>query len=175
MNRTLQKFSKLAESANLSKKTLRSKETFLKMARSQGEIGSLNSVTQGLDAAFPLKKGMLVTFEYNAKYGDTLPYWDRYPLILVTELTRTGWYGLNLHYLHPRVRARIFYDLQTKGIPIIDNEMANLCIKRYLAELVTGIPKKFPKEMWEIAVHLPYENFQKANAPKVWRDTGRKK
>ena len=51
--------------------------------------------------------GGMYMFVYDAKYQDTLPYWDRFPLVIVTDLTKNGFQGLNLHYLSPRDRVKL--------------------------------------------------------------------
>ena len=175
MNRVLTKFSDLASSASLQKGTLRSKELYMKLAQSQSEIGNLKVVTEKLEAAAPIRVGQLVTYEYGAKFAEELPYWDKYPLVYVTQVNKDGWHGMNLHYLHPRMRARLFYDMDKRNIPIIDHDMSSLCIKRYLATHVASMPRLFPKDMWDIAVQLPFENFQNAGKQSVWKNTRKKK
>ena len=129
MNPTLRKYMRLAEQAKIGKGTLKSKQDYLKMVRAQKPIRSHRTVTNKLEPVSRLRPGMMITYTYNAKNDDTLPYWDRHPLIIVTKIVDNGWFGINLHYLHPSMRARMFYDLETKGIPIIEQEVANLCIR----------------------------------------------
>jgi hypothetical protein len=175
MNSLLAKFQKLAEKAELRKGTLRSKEAYMRMARRESPVLSIDRVTERLATVGRLKIGDLITFEYDAKYGEELPYWDRFPLVYVTKIHRDGWTGMNVHYLHPRMRARLFYDLDKNSIDIIDNEMNSLCTKRYLAANTRTATKRSPKEFWEIAVQLPFEKFEKKSNNTVWRQTGIKK
>ena len=49
--------------------------------------------------------GRMYMFFYDPKTKDTLPYYDRFPLALLVGPAKGGYYGLNLHYLHPRIRA----------------------------------------------------------------------
>ena len=175
MNSLLAKFQRLAERAELDKGTLRSKEAYMRLARRESPVLSIDRVTERLSTVGRLKIGDLVTFEYSAKYAEELPFWDKFPLVYVTKIHRDGWTGMNVHYLHPKMRARLFYDLDKNDIDIIDNEMNLLCTKRYLAEYAKTAPKRFPKEFWEIAVQLPFEKFEKERNASVWRQTGIKK
>lgn len=52
-----------------------------------------------------LEIGKMYMFEYIAKHRDTLPVWDRYPLVLPFTTTENGFIGINLHYLPHRIRA----------------------------------------------------------------------
>ena len=41
---------------------------------------------------------------YDPKHKDTLPYYDRFPLVIPIERYPDGFLGLNLHYIHPKQR-----------------------------------------------------------------------
>lgn len=43
--------------------------------------------------------GNMYFFRYDAKFKETLPMWDKYPLVIVLERKSDGFLGLNLHYL----------------------------------------------------------------------------
>jgi hypothetical protein len=62
-------------------------------------------------------------FFYDAKTKDKLPYWDRFPLIFILEITQDGFTGLNLHYLPPRLRVRFLYELYKYEIQEPDEEI----------------------------------------------------
>ena len=51
----------------------------------------------------------MVMYTYNPKLKETLPYYDTFPLTIVVGPAKDGFYGINLHYLPPKVRA-IFLD-----------------------------------------------------------------
>ena len=53
--------------------------------------------------------GDMVMYTYNPKLKDVLPYYDAFPLTIVVGPAKDGFYGINLHYLPPKVRA-IFLD-----------------------------------------------------------------
>ena len=46
-------------------------------------------------------------FFYDPKTKDTLPYYDTFPLVVVVGPAEKGFYGLNLHYLPPILRAKM--------------------------------------------------------------------
>ena len=50
--------------------------------------------------------GSMCMFFYDPKGKDTLPYYDRFPLAIILGPAQGGFYGLNLHYLPPVLRAQ---------------------------------------------------------------------
>ena len=56
-------------------------------------------------AASPL--GKMYMYIYDAKHKDKLPYYDAFPLVIMLGPAERGFYGLNLHYLPPVVRAKL--------------------------------------------------------------------
>lgn len=135
--------------------------------------------------------GRMMQFVYDPKGKDTLPYYDKFPLVLVVGPAPDGFYGLNLHYLQPLLRVRLFdklmeyanndkYDESTKlriSYQIL-NSVRTLkefkpCFKHYLTKHVESRLMMIPSENWEIAVFLPTEKFKKATAKQVWSDSKR--
>jgi hypothetical protein len=105
-----------------------------------------------------------------------LAYYDANPLIVFLERTTDGWYGINLHYLPPSLRAELLFDIQynSRKLPQIakmleKNPMTKPCLKRYLAKQLVTKPVGIPKDQWEIAIQLPFENFMKAAQKDVWK------
>ena len=145
-----------------------------------------NSVT----SSTPLP-GRMFMFSYDAKNKDTLPYWDSFPLIFMVGPATKGFYGINLHYLPPVLRAKMMDALYTiaNNQRFDDTTKINLsyqtlknaskfslfkpCFKHYL---YSQVESKFiyvePKE-WDIALMLPVQKFQKATAQQVWKDSQR--
>ena len=54
-------------------------------------------------------------FFYDPKTKDTLPYYDYFPLVIVVGPAKGGFYGLNLHYLPPVLRAKMLDALMEIG------------------------------------------------------------
>tara|TARA_B100000902_G_scaffold262693_1_gene248902 strand:+ start:312 stop:779 length:468 start_codon:yes stop_codon:yes gene_type:complete len=55
--------------------------------------------------------GSMYNFQYDPKTKQTLPYYDRFPLCIPVQKAKGGFYGLNLHYLHPLIRAQFLDEL----------------------------------------------------------------
>ncbi|MFZ9743337.1 MAG: hypothetical protein ACO3B0_07070 [Chitinophagaceae bacterium] len=122
--------------------------------------------------------GKMYFFSYDAKTKDTLPRWDRYPLVFPIERYNDGFLGLNVHYLSPaerqallnrltsyataknlteKSRLRLTYDLiaSTKKL----NSLARPCIKRYLYSHVRSKFVEIPATEWDRVIQLPLEVF----------------
>jgi len=97
MNRTIREFQELKASVKGRSNSRAYRERFARLAQGETEISDLGRVTRGFPIVSKLRPGMLIAFEYSAKTGDKLPYWDRFPLVLVTKITRHGWFGINFH------------------------------------------------------------------------------
>jgi len=134
-------------------------------------------------------KGGLFFFYYDPKTKEDLPYYDKFPLVLMLERYDDGFLGLNLHYLPIKyrvafmnklldygrfdedgdpVRIRITYDILTATKRFKEFRP---CIKRYLTSHVKSRILAVQPEEWETAVFLPVHNFKKAKADKVWRES----
>jgi len=152
---------------------------------------------QGLLKDSALKKrqrfgaGNMYMFFYDPKHRETLPYYDSFPLTIMVGPAPGGFYGLNLHYLPPNLRAVLFdnlmeitnnrrYDESTKFK--LSYQMLNSvkklkafapCFKHYLTSQVdSNIVLVEPPE-WEIALFMPTEQFNKSNKRSVWADSRR--
>lgn len=133
--------------------------------------------------------GGMYMFFYDPKHKDTLPYYDRFPLIIMVGKAQGGFYGINLHYLPPTLRLKFFANLMDiQGDKrLSDNDKINItykmlkgssklrqfapCFKHYLTKHVQGNFAEVPVPEWEIAVFLPTADFRKANPYKVYNDT----
>lgn len=130
--------------------------------------------------------GRMYMYFYDPKYKNTLPYYDRFPLIILVDFAPGGFYGLNLHYLDPRLRAKFFdrlmsytnndkYDKTTKlrmsykllqGVSKL--EAFKPCFKHYLTQHVKTRMIQVPANEWEIALFLPTEHFKGKSKNFVW-------
>lgn len=133
--------------------------------------------------------GQLYMFVYDAKTKDTLPYWDRFPVIFPFDYTNNGFYGINLHYLPPKLRAVLMdslyniasdkrFDDKTKiklSYQVIKSaanvNMFKPCIKRYLTSHVKSKFIFISPIHWDTAIFLPLEDFSGASKQKVWADS----
>jgi hypothetical protein len=137
--------------------------------------------------------GQMVMYFYDPKWKKTLPYYDRFPLIMYLEpkagKSGPGFLGLNLHYLPPLERAKLLDALYSVAEKNKNDEIKRIqitygilkkaakfkwyepCLKHYLYGHVRS---KFmiidPKE-WDMVCFLPLERFEKATKEKVWKDS----
>lgn len=139
--------------------------------------------------------GSIYAFAYDAKHKDTLPYWDRYPLIIylgaVTSPNGTVMLkGLNLHYLPPAVRQSFMENLlvyiTTKSITsktrlkVSWNKVkgfagAMAMIKNYLPNHILGSMIEIDPTSWAEVIMLPTQDFRSQgssySANAVWNDS----
>ena len=131
--------------------------------------------------------GRMYMYFYDPKTKDTLPYYDRFPLIIMLKKERGGFTGLNLHYLPPVLRAKFFdnlteftnnkkYDESTRFrlmYSFLKNssklELLKPCFKKYLTSQVESRITEVPATEWEVALFLPTDKFVKNSRTTVWR------
>ena len=135
--------------------------------------------------------GFMYMFAYDAKYKDTLPYYDRFPLIFPFSMASDHFMGLNMHYLPLIYRARLMdalYNLTTnqkfdeKTRLRLSYDLLNSsakykyfepCVKKYLKSQVKTRFLLIPSNEWDIALFLPLERFN-TNKINVYQDSMRK-
>ena len=168
-----QRYAEAARKAGVSRNTKTSVDWFRKRIRKdRASFGRAYEPLKG-DGVAP---GKLMIYEYDPKYKDTLQYYDRFPCTMIIEMTENGWYGLNLHYLPPAVRARLLADTNVKtnaGLKIANaignSRFGKPALHRYIGTQCVSKPKSVPQKDWEIAIQLPFEGFVKVNQSTVWR------
>ena len=136
--------------------------------------------------------GKMYMYFYDPKHKETLPYYDRFPLIVMVGPAPKGFMGLNLHYLPLAIRAKFLdallstinnerYDESTRFR--LSYEMLKRasklkafrpCLKRYLSSHVRSRLAMVPAPEWEIATFLPTADFEKASSSEVYKDSRRK-
>ena len=177
-NRVFNRYRELALKSEVSLGTKESLEWFKKRIRKDSSL-QFDSVSSGLRRE-TLRPGKMVTYQYNPKHEKKLKYYDSNPLIIVLDITKTGWFGANLHYLPPTLRAGLLAELNynNKTLRQIANALERnpataVCLKRYLGNQVRSTPVTIPVNEWEIAIQLPFEKFAKATQQQVWRNSKR--
>lgn len=142
-----------------------------------------------------IKPGDMFMFVYDAKHKATLKYYDTFPLVFPISFGTDHFIGLNLHYLHPDDRARLFdallslanntkFDSTTKlklswqmvsGFP-----GAEATVHKYLYSQVRSKFIKVDPKDWKWVVFMPFDNFvtksaaNKYSRTKVWKDSRKK-
>lgn len=113
----------------------------------------------GLSVVNQMEVGNMYLFGYDAKHKDILPYWDARPLIIYMGKSKRrpeNFLGMNLHYLHPSVRLRVFETLDT----IQENDKYNDQIKIQASyEYLQGM-SSFPQLKPCIKEYIPSHVFQ---------------
>ena len=136
-----------------------------------------------------LRIGMLYCYYYDPKTKDDLPYWDRFPMVLILEKYNDGFLGLNLHYLPVRYRVAFLQKLMKYAQLTPEQDIRRMrisydilqstrrfaefrpCLKRYLySHLRSRILMIEPNE-WDVATMLPIQQFRGAKPQKVWMDS----
>ena len=60
-----------------------------------------------------INTGKLYTFRYWPENFTTLDYFDMHPLVFIVDFeSKYSWRGINLHYLDPNIRNKLYYDLR---------------------------------------------------------------
>lgn len=132
--------------------------------------------------------GKIYAFVYDAKYKDTLPFWDKYPLIIFLGTNKNLFHGLNLHYIPPKARQQMLEELLVRysSTPTISNKTklrvkwqdvkgffgAQQMIKAYLPQNVKGTFIEIKPTDWANVTLLPTQQFvskgKRYSSAKVW-------
>ena len=133
--------------------------------------------------------GGMYHFQYDPKHKATLPYYDRFPLIFMVGGASGGFYGLNLHYLSPVLRAKLMDQLYTLSTNRKYDESTRIAMsysilskasrfkyfkptfKHYLSKHVRSRFIYISPSEWDIALMLPTQRFSKASASQVYTDS----
>ena len=148
---------------------------------SRNKISPINLIKE-LATPTPLNasKAQLVLYNYNPKTKKELPYYDTFPVVLPFRIERNGFYGFNLHYLPPPLRAtlmdivygsigsnlsKITYGISTKS------KLFKACVKHYLNSQINSKVVVIPPKEWDLVLFLPLQRFQKQSETAVWNDS----
>jgi hypothetical protein len=174
--------------AGVSPRTKESQQWFQRNVKKLSDVNRKQLLQDNaLDTVNIPKTGDMIMYFYDPKYKAELPYYDRFPLTIMVEPAKGGFYGLNLHYLSPAVRARFLDELMKLG-PKNMSDSTRLtrmryntlkgvqkykefkpCFKHYLMDHVKSRIVRVPMTEWEIAIFLPVEQFSKIKSESVWR------
>lgn len=135
------------------------------------------------------RPGHMYMYLYDPKTKDTLPYYDRFPLVFPFKVESDRFWGINLHYLPPPYRASLMDELYNVSNNSRYDESTRLkinyqilnsasrfkyfkpCVKQYLFDhMKSKFVYVYPSE-WDIALFLPTERFAKASKTVVWSDS----
>lgn len=135
--------------------------------------------------------GKMYLFEYDAKHKDTLPLWDRMPLVFPFSSYKakdgaTIIVGLNMHYLSPKMRMMAFsallklrteqrYRKSTK----LEMEWSMLrgmgqsklfehAVHAYRIDHVKSVFVEVPAQSWEMVLFLPLARWVGGSNKQAW-------
>lgn len=174
--------------AGVAPRTKEAQQWFQRNVKKLGDVNRRSLLKdEALDVTTKPKTGDMLMYFYDPKHKATLPYYDRFPLAIMVEPAEGGFYGLNLHYLAPGVRARFLDELMKLG-PKNMNDTTRLqrmryktlkgvqkykefkpCFKHYLMNHVESRIVRVPMTEWQIAIFLPTEQFKNVKSQSVWR------
>jgi hypothetical protein len=136
-----------------------------------------------------VEPGKMYHFRYDPKLKQTLPYYDKFPLIFMVGPAQGGFYGINLHYLPFKLRAKLMDSLYTISSNRKFDESTQLALsynvlssaskfkyfkptfKHYLYNHVQSSFMLIHPTEWDIALMLPTQRFAKASTYKVYSDS----
>ena len=177
--------------AGIQTRTDQSKKWFQKQVRELGTVSREKVLKDdALDRVGKTLAGNMYMYFYDPKFKETLPYYDRFPLTIMLEPAKGGFYGLNLHYLNYKTRALFLDELMaTAPAKITDKSRIRArykllkgvrkykefkpCFKHYLSKHVASRISRVPMTDWEIAIFLPIEQFKKKGKQAVWTESAK--
>jgi len=136
--------------------------------------------------------GNLFFFNYDPKGKKTLPYYDRFPLVLPLEVTKEGILGINFHYLDPYHRALLMdrileaFEAETDERRVLNRfrfsyqtlesfgsryKYYKPAIKRYLFSNMRSRMLQIDEEEWKVALFLPVHRFVGAKPNEIWLES----
>ena len=150
------------------------------------KVSRVGLIAQGPQRKRVLPYGRMFNFQYDPKLKTVLPYYDRFPLVIPIQKARGGFHGMNLHYLHPVVRAQFLDTLMDfasdQNFTIRTRMILNYrmlkgsaklkwfkpCFKHYLSNHIKSPLLLIEPADWEIAIFLPTDSFRKVDRASVW-------
>jgi hypothetical protein len=160
------------------------------------QVGKINETTffrtadrDRFNSANQFRIGNMYMFYYDPKFKDTLPYYDRVPLIFPINRAKGGFLGINFHYLPLKLRAKLMdslYDVvsndsfdETTKLQVsykILNASSQYrefrpTVKHYLFNHVRSKLMYINPSEWDIALFLNIAKFEGATQTQVWEDS----
>jgi hypothetical protein len=133
--------------------------------------------------------GHMYMFLYDPKHKETLPYYDRFPLIFPINRAKGGFLGINMHYLPLQLRAKLMDSLYENVTNDRFDETTRLrasyntlnaasrfkefrpTVKHYLNNHIRSRLVYVNPAEWDVALFLPTARFVGATQNQVWQDS----
>lgn len=185
----LNKLKAEAQLAGITPRTKEAMDWFRKRAYKMSKISQNKMLNEEPITSKKTYIGDMFFFKYDAKYKDELPYWDSFPLVFIVDLTKDGFYGINLHYIPPIARIALMdklldiknndkYDSTTRiklSYSLLSGSAKyNLfkpCFKRYLSSHVVSKMGYVSPTEWEVIAFLPLAKWNKAKPHQVYKQS----
>ena len=192
MSNLFQKLELQAFKAGINPRTQESRDWFRRKVQSLGRINRNQLMQEDELDLVSTRNPMIGTmnmFFYDPKHKDTLPFYDRFPLAIIVGPAEKGFYGLNLHYLPPVLRAKLLdslmditnnnkYDETTKfrlSYKVLQGvtkfKFYKPCLKHYLSQNVKSRLARVQAPEWEIATFLPTADWAKSSSTQVYKQS----
>ena len=190
---SLKDLSRELDATGIKRNTARSALWFKQNIKKLGNLSRQDLLNDdSLKPATDILPGMIYFFVYDAKHKKSLPYFDRFPLIIMVDGAPGGFTGLNLHYLPPIIRYKFLKDLESTLSDTRYDERTRFeitkkklqaakkfrafepCFKHYLVTQIKSRVINVPSTFWDLVVYLPTEQFSGASKSKVWVESLRK-
>ena len=130
--------------------------------------------------------GNMYMFRYDPKLKESLPYYDKFPLVFPIEAYSDGFLGINFHYLPINLRIRLLdrmvdfssdtnfdegttLDVDYTGVKSI--RLVKPTLKRYLIGRVKTNFRRIDADEFTVATLLPVQRFSKASDTEVYKDS----
>lgn len=186
------KLTQLARQKTASELQTMSRESYRWLTKKIGELSNPTGIASTIakeDRGNHFHNGGLYFFYYDPKTKANLPYYDRFPLVLVLNIEADGFTGLNLHYLPIAYRVAFLDKLMDFAVVDKNKEIQRMsvtydilntsrrfkefkpCFKKYLMSNVQSRILAVQPNEWDIAAFLPIQQFRKAPANKVWQES----
>ena len=188
------KLSNLAKQKSASQLQSMSRDSYKWLMSKIGELRGVSNIASQLSRekerqVSKFSPGGLYYFYYDPKTKADLPYYDKFPLVLVLNTNPDGFMGLNIHYLPLRhrvafldklmdyadlndnneiMRMRVTYDILTASRSLREFKP---CLKKYYYSHVQSKILAVQPNEWDIAAYLPIQQFKKAPVSEVWQDS----
>ena len=190
MSNLFQKIGYEAFRAGINPRTAQSRDWFRKRVQALRRVNRLDLMGEEelklVNRQNPLI-GSMNMFFYDPKHKDTLPFYDRFPLVIIIGPAKGGFLGLNLHYLPPILRAKFLdalleattnkkYDDTTRFAVTYNMLRATskmkyykACTKHYLTQHIRSRLARVSAPEWEIATFLPTHDWAKTSAAQAYK------
>ena len=185
MAKLLDRISKDLGKTGLSLRTSESRNWLYQNVKTLGSVNRNDIVKDKERKAKTILPGKMYFFFYDPKLKDSLPFYDRFPLVIPVEKYADGFLGLNLHYLPVKYRVVLLdklYDLtnndkfdETTKLRMSYDLLSGSsrykefqpCLKRYLSSHIRSNITVIESDKWETTIFLPVEQFTKKTASAV--------